>query len=148
MIPEQIRKRDAAWLGLAVCLVLQFGLMYLTRPILEKLAAPQREQYTLFCVFLIPMLLNCAALLFWIKGHYHWSKAKGHGGSLAWLAALGFPLGPILLYRTPDKSPPRLTSPATRRYCPSCHARYQLEDYDPSAPEMFCSSCGAPLPRD
>lgn len=148
MISEQLRKRNAAWLGVSVSLFLQAGLSLLANSVAETLDARQREKFALFGILLMPMMLTCAALLFWIKGHYHWSKAKGHGGSLAWLAALGFPLGPILLYRAPDKSPPRLTSPATRRYCPSCHARYQLEDYDPSAPEIFCSSCGAPLPRD
>ena len=147
MISEQLRKRDAAWLGVSVCLLMQVVLMYLTRPISEKLEEPLREQVVLIGVFLIPMMLTCVALLFWIKGHCHWSRAKGHGDRLGWLAVLGFPMGPILLYRTPDKSPPRLTSPAPRRACPSCHAPYLLEDYDPSAPEIFCSSCGASLPR-
>jgi hypothetical protein len=148
MIPEQIRKRDAAWLGLAVCLFLHFGIALLSAWISDTLESDLRHTVMHLGVFLIPALLCFVALIFWFKGHYHWSKAKGHDDGLAGVAVLGFPLGPILLYRAPDKSPPPLIDPATRRACPSCHAPYLLEDYDPSAPEIFCSSCGASLPRE
>lgn len=142
MIAAHVRKRSIAfsvWIALAFLAPMFFALLS------DRVAAPSGDMPRFIGYSWIVCIL--LAGIFWIKAHYHWSRAKGYSGWLTLLALLGFPIAPIVLACLNDQrvSPPSLDDPI--RHCPHCNAVYRLGDYNPDAERILCATCKGELPR-
>ena len=96
MIYEQVKRRDRSFylatmiVGL-FCAFVFIGEYFFPSPDLDRV----------IIYFFVGITLISIGVIFYYKGSYHWSKAKGYPGCYCLFALLG-PLGLLILYRLDD----------------------------------------------
>jgi hypothetical protein len=96
MISEQVKKRDRSFY-LAAIIVGLFGAAIF----IGEYFFPSPDSDRVIIYVFVGIILITIENIFYFKGSYHWSKAKGYPGSYCLFALFG-PLGLFILYRLND----------------------------------------------
>ena len=96
MISEQVKKRNRSFY-LAAMIVGPFGAAIL----IGEYFFPSPGSDSVIIYVFVGITLITIGTIFFYKGFFHWSKAKGYPGSYCLFALLG-PLGILILHRLND----------------------------------------------
>ena len=96
MISAQVKKRNRSFY-LAAMIVGPFGAAIL----IGEYFFPSPGSDSVIIYVFVGITLITIGTIFFYKGFFHWSKAKGYPGSYCFFALLG-PLGILILHRLND----------------------------------------------